>query len=130
MADIISRSSPSVEQSNGVYYWPPGATLIPSATPASTTTPVTPSGTPTSRRTSYPPVRRLEPAEDTLESTLKGILETQKDIQKQMGVILKRVDTIENAMASSSSSSSGTSDEKHKRLPPELSVSAWMDVCY
>lgn len=129
------QSSPPrfMDQSDGAYYWPPGTNLpLTPTTPSDALIPFSSSTTPTFRPMCYPPIRRL-PIEEieeeepiTFQNTLRELLQVQKQMQKQMNVILNRVDKIENIVKdgsiSSSSSSTSSDHERQKRLPPELSV--------
>lgn len=120
-----SMASPDTEQFHP--YWQPGVPL-----------PLSQCSTPLSRNPrpvpiyatppSSVPTCQVEPDEenvhsnDTLESTLKSILCSQKQMQKQMDQILRRVDVLENSVKGSSLSSN-SDDRKKTRLSSELCVS-------
>ena len=90
-------------------FWQPGVPL-----------PLSPCSTPLSRNLRLVPIfgatppmipmRQVEPEEDTsstntLESTVKSILSSQKQMQQQMDQILRRVDVLEDSGKGSSLSS-------------------------
>lgn len=103
------------------FYWRPGVSLPTTSTPSHL-----PCG---------PPVRQLcmddlhddEPQEDSVQDTLKAILSSQTQFQKQITELLNRVDTLEKTIKDSSTSLSSASDDhegkKRRRLPSELCVS-------
>lgn len=109
---VQSPNSPNVEQP----YWQPGVAL-PITTPSRISHPFY-----------NPPVRQLQIDDgdfgsNSLEGTLKSILSSQKEIQKQMDNILSRVDVLEDTVKTSSLSSSTSDEKKTARLSSELCVS-------
>ena len=128
-----------MEQQENFYYWPPGS-IIPSLSPSTpesgTPEPLStaPPDTPTTRDKQPPPVRQLLLTESdesfvSVEDALRKILRAQNELKQQMNGIMIRVQNIEQQKtvevvgSSLSSSSTGASNEKRKRLPSKLSVS-------
>ena len=92
-------------------FWPPGVSL-PLHTPE------------TPHSIISTPVRRLARDNDkvSIEGTLKSIMCSQREMQKQMETILHRVGAIEDTFKISSGPSSSTDEKKSKKLPAELCV--------
>ncbi|XP_065900173.1 uncharacterized protein C14orf93 homolog [Dysidea avara] len=126
-----------MEQQENFYYWPPGS-IIPSLSPSTpesgTPEPLStaPPDTPTTRDKQPPPVRQLLLTESdesfvSVEDALRKILRAQNELKQQMNGIMIRVQNIEQQKtvevvgSSLSSSSTGASNEKRKRLPSKLS---------
>lgn len=118
-------------------YWPPGVPLplSQSTTPISSRTPISripTSRTPVSRNTRPVPIFSTPPevggeyasgGGSDIEETLKSILSSQKQMQKQMDHLLHRVGTLEESVKESSLSSSTSDERRTARLSSELCVS-------
>ena len=86
--------------------------------------------------TDYDGVYELRDHSSGFQSTLEEILQSQKQLQQQMDLLLQRVTNLENSSLTPTSSGSQSDDvKKKKRLPSELCVSLeyyfffWQQYC-